>query len=124
MKSLVLICLLITQFSFAQTSKKDFKTTKLENEGEIGKLLIKAGKQHDLDSIVITTSKALELALKNKDEGLQAHAYYRLGTTYTYMQDLNKASFNIGKCLKLAKKNNFQNFLRESYRMHWGYIGF
>lgn len=117
MKSFVLIFLLITQFSFTQTSKKDFKTTKLENEGEIGKLLIKAGKLQDLDSIVFTTSKALVLSLKNKDEGLQAHAYYRLGTTYTYMQDLNKASFNIEKCLKLAKKNNFQNFLRESYRM-------
>lgn len=117
MKSIVLIFLMITQITIAQTSKKDFKTTKLENEGETGRLLIKASKQQDLDSIVYFATKALELSLKNKDEGMQAHAYYRLGTTYLYKQDLNKSFYNISKSLAIAKKNNLQNFSRESYRM-------
>lgn len=112
-----ILLLLFCQIIFSQNNKKDFKTIDLKNEGEIGQLLIKAGSKQDLDSIIFYASKALELSIVKEDLGLQAHAYYRLGTAYIYKEDLVLSEKNIQKCLEIAKKNNLKNFLRESYRM-------
>lgn len=117
MKNILFFVLIVSQFTAAQLSTKDFKTTNLESEGVIGNLLIQASRQQDLDSIIYFTSKALDLSKKKKDEGLKAHAFYSLGTTYFYKQELKKATYNINQCIAIAKKNNLTNFLREGYRM-------
>lgn len=107
--------LFLFQIALSQNSTKDFKTVKLENEGEVGQLLIEAGKQQNLDSIIYFANKAKELAVPEEDQGLQAHIYYTLGSTYLYKEQLAKAESNIKKCLVLAKSNNLNNFLRECY---------
>lgn len=117
MKSYIIVLLFFYCNIFAQTTKKDFKVTKLEKEGEIGALLIKASRQNDLDSIIYFAKKALKLSTYKQDYGLQAHAFYRLGTAYVYKEDLDKSYSNINKCLAIAHTHQLVNFLREGYRM-------
>lgn len=112
----ILLLIFCSQFIFSQNNKVlDLNEINIKKEGAIGKLLIQAHNQKNLDSILFYTIKANHIPTKK--DYLRAYIYYRIGYIKMRKQDFEAADIMLDSVIFIAKKYKLKDFIFETYRV-------